>query len=238
MSTELPLDELSTVFARVNGMLLTEETVEHAVELLAQAAKETIPGTLGAGVTVIDDAGRKVSTGSTDAVVRQADDLQYETGQGPCLSAWASRTTFRVDDVQADLRWPEWTAAVAGLPIRSTLSTPLIHGKQAVGALKVYSAMPKAFDADVERLLVLFAGPAAALLAHVQTKELPRKLSESLQGALGSRDSINMGKGILMERHSLDEAGAVAAMIRLSRSEGIPLREVAGRIVAGPHQTK
>lgn len=238
MATQLPLDELSTVFARVNGMLLTEETVGHAVELLAQAAKETIPGTIGAGVTVIDSAGRKVSTGSTDSVVRQADDLQYETGQGPCLSAWASSTTFRVDDAQTDPRWPEWSAAVADLPVRSVLSTPLIHGEQTVGALKVYSAFPNAFSADVERLLVLFAGPAAALLAHVQTKEMPQKLSDSLQHALGSRDAINMGKGILMERHSLDEAAAMVAMMRMSRNEGIALREAAGRIVAGPDQTK
>lgn len=128
MVTELPLDELSILFARVKGLLLSQETADHAVELLAQAAKETIIGSIGAGVTLIDPAGRKISTGATDMVVRQADDLQYQTGQGPCLSAWASAKTVRIDEVATDQRWPVWAAAVSGLPVQSTLSTPLMTG--------------------------------------------------------------------------------------------------------------
>lgn len=231
MATELPLDELSTLFARINGLLLSQETVDHAVELLAQAAKETIIGSVGAGVSLIDPAGRRISTGSTDLVVKEADALQYETGQGPCLSAWAGRNTVRIDELATDPRWPAWATAVSSLPIRSTLSTALLARGEAIGALKVYSHAPHAFTTATERLLEKFAAPAAALLAHVQTTDAPRRLSETLTTSLTSRDAINMARGILMEREQLDQAAATAALLRTSRESNTPLREVARQII-------
>lgn len=198
MATELPLSELSIIFARVKSMLLTEGTVTAAIDLLAEAAKTTIPAAIGAGVTVITDSGGKDSAGSTDHVVREADDLQYATGQGPCLSAWAARKPMRIDDVDTDPRWLRWSEAVSALPIRSVVSVPMVHEDRAVGALKVYSARSQAFTGETERLLTLFAGPAATLLAHVQTESLPAQLSQTLQDSLASRDAINIGRGILM----------------------------------------
>lgn len=46
---QLPLDEeLSTVFARMSGLLLTEETVESALGVVAALALDTVPGSVGA----------------------------------------------------------------------------------------------------------------------------------------------------------------------------------------------
>jgi hypothetical protein len=95
MSSQLPLDELSLVFARLKGLLLTEEKVDRAVQLLAEAARDAIPGTSGAGVSLLNDQGRRTSQGATDAIVEQADVAQYELGEGPCLTAWASDETGR-----------------------------------------------------------------------------------------------------------------------------------------------
>ncbi|MGJ9372592.1 GAF and ANTAR domain-containing protein [Nesterenkonia sp. CF4.4] len=220
------------MFARVNGMLLSEETVEHAVDLLAQAAKNTVPGAIGAGVSLISNAGRKESAGSTDRVVREADDLQYTIGEGPCLSAWASRTVVNVEDVHSDPRWPNWSSAVVRLPIRSVLSTPLQHQQTVVGAMKIYSAAEHAFTAETERLLTMFAGPAAALLAHIQTKDLPMKLSESISTAMSQRDTINIAKGVLMAQHGFDKDAATLHLIQVSRAERVTMGETARRIMA------
>ncbi|MCH8560740.1 GAF and ANTAR domain-containing protein [Nesterenkonia sp. LB17] len=232
MPTELPRDELFLVFARVDGMLLSEETVEHAVELLAQAAKRTVPRAIGAGVSLISSAGSRVSAGSTDRVVREADDLQYATGEGPCLSAWASRMIVNVNDVESDRRWPNWSAAVVGLPVRSVLSTPLQHQETIVGAMKVYSAAEHAFTLESARLLTMFAGPAAALLAHVQAKDLPVKLSESISNAMGQRDMINIAKGVVMDQHGFDRNAATRHLIQVARAECVTMGETAQRIIA------
>ena len=119
MPADLPLaDELSAVFARMSGLLLSEETVATALRLVTSLATDTIPGTVGAGVTLIDETGRKSTTGASDPLVERADSLQYELGHGPCLTAWAGRTVVRIDDIAADPRWPEWSAAVEPLGLR------------------------------------------------------------------------------------------------------------------------
>lgn len=232
MTTQLPLSELSLVFARVKSMLLTADTATAAVDLLAEAAKTTIPAAIGAGVTIITDSGAQDSAGSTDRVVREADDLQYTTGQGPCLSAWGALKPMRIDDVSTDLRWPQWSDAVSELPIRSVVSVPMEHEGKAVGALKVYSAKNNAFTDETERVLTLFAGPAATLLAHVQTENLPAQLSQSLQESLYSRDMINLGKGILMSRHGVDAEHAMSDLVAMARRESRTLFQCAEAIVA------
>lgn len=54
MARKLPLDELSTVIARIQGLLLTEEKVDRAVRLLARAIKDSVSGASGAGVSILD----------------------------------------------------------------------------------------------------------------------------------------------------------------------------------------
>lgn len=229
---ELPLDELSTMFARMNSMLLDEKTVDNAVILLSEAAKAAIPHALGAGATVLDPAGRPMSTGSTDEAVREADAHQYTLGEGPCLSAWAAKSPMLIDDISDDERWPQWTSAIAHLPIRSVLSVPLVHDEAALGAIKVYSSSAGAFDESSIRLLGLFEGPASALLAHVQSTDLPARLSESLQSALSTRDTINLANGVLMAEHSIDTDTAMTRLIGMARASGQNLLSCAEDVIA------
>jgi GAF domain-containing protein len=233
MEQNLPLDELSTVIGRIKGLLLTEEKVDRAVQLLARAIKDAIPGTIGAGVSLLDSRGRRTSAGFTDPIVERADALQYELGQGPCLTAWAAEETLLVDDVQMDPRWPDWSAAVSSMPIRSVISSPLIAGTECIGALKVYAALPSVYGEATGRLLELFAAPAATLLSHIQTSEAPHRISESLQSALHSRDTVNRACGILMERSGLNHGSALEALMRQARDTGSTLTQVSVDLIAG-----
>ncbi|MCC9205963.1 GAF and ANTAR domain-containing protein [Arthrobacter sp. zg-Y769] len=231
MPGDLPLDELSTLFARIQGMLLTEETVAHAVDLLAQAIKETIPGAVGAGVSLMDRQGRRTSTGSTDELVVAADELQYKLGSGPCLEAWAGAAPVRSDDLAADIRWPGFSGPAAEMGLRSVLSVPLLHKTEILGAIKIYSMETEAFDERTEHLLTLFAGPTATLLANIQSAEVPHRVSRELKDAIASRDSIALARGILMERRGLNSDEAMRELIILSRSNGHSLRSVAEQVM-------
>lgn len=233
MEQPLPLDELSLVIGRIRGLLLTEEKVDRAVQLLARAIKDAVPGTVGAGVSLLDARGRRTSAGFTDHVVEQADALQYELGQGPCLTAWAAEETVLIDDVRTDPRSPQWSAAVAALPVRSVVSTPLISGKECLGALKIYAAIPSAYDQNTGLLLELFAGPAATLLSHIQTSQATKRISDSLHTALHHRDSINQACGILMERQGLTYAQAMQHLLRRARDNGTTSKQISAELVAG-----
>lgn len=195
MRNKAPLDELSVAVGRIMGLLLTEEKVNDAVRHLAVGIRQSVPGSIGSGVSLLDERGRRISTGFTDDVVAEVDHFQYELGQGRCLTSWATGRSVLVQDVSTDTRWPEWSNAVAHLPIRSVLSAPLIAGKQALGALKVYAEHPNSYDDRSVPLLEAFASPAATLLSHIQTTETVDRMSATLQGALASRDLINQAAG-------------------------------------------
>ena len=232
MPADLPLaDELSVVFARMSGLLLSEETVGTAVRLVTSLATDTIPGTVGAGVTLIDETGRKSTTGASDPLVERADSLQYELGQGPCLTAWAGRTVVRVDDIPADPRWPEWSAAVEPLGLRAALSVPLVAGDAALGAIKVYADRPHAYDVRAERVLTMFAAQAAVLLANIQTYEKAQRLSDDLRDALRSRDLIGMAKGALMARDGVEEDVAFAMLATAAQREHKKVQDVAHAVI-------
>ncbi len=238
MPSNLPLNELSLLFARLHRMLLTEETATPAVRRLAEAARETIPGSAGAGVSLIDCHGRRTSTGATDQLVTAADDLQYRLGNGPCLDAWSGAAPVRSPDLANEDRWPEWSRAAAGMGIHSVLSVPLIHRSEVIGALKIYSLAPAVFDDHSEHLLALFADPAATLLANVQSQDEPHRVSRKLKDAIASRDTIALARGILMGRQGLSSDEAMRELIGLSRGSGLSLRSVSEQVIesAGPHR--
>jgi GAF domain-containing protein len=228
VAQDLPLaDELAAVFARMSGMLLSQETVDTAVGVVTALAAESMPATVGSGVTLVDSRGRKTSSGASSALVRAADDLQYELDEGPCLSAWRERAVFRIDDMATETRWPRWTAAAAQLGLQATLSAPLVAGDRSLGAMKVYGDGPHVYTGRHEHLLTMFAAQAAVLLANVQSLDAAKQLSEQLKDAVRSRDVIGMAKGVLMCREGVDEATAFAMLTATSQHENRKLRDVA-----------
>lgn len=234
MTMELPLaHELAELTARLAELLLTRESAEDAVQSLAHAAKEAISHSSGAGATLIDERGRKTSTGATDDVVLEADRLQYEMGQGLCLSAWAEDRTQVISNIRTETRWPLWTQAAAALGIRSAMSTPLTAGGTPIGALKVYSDRTATFTERDARLLEMLAHPAAVMLANVQARDAAQQASARMSQAVADRDAIRMATGILMERERVGPDEALSRIVSLSRLEKRALRDVAQDIVAG-----
>jgi len=237
MPQQLPLDDLTLVLARIKGLLLTEEKVDRAVQLLAEGIRDAFPGSSGAGVSLLDEQGRRISTGATDAVVLAADAAQYDLGQGPCLTAWATESTVLVQDAGTDDRWPLWTQAVADLSIRSVISSPLLAGTRCLGALKIYSTQPDAFDTATARPLEKLVFPAATLLDNIQASETPKRFSEVLTAALHSRDTINRAQGVLMKQYGMSQEQALQELVQLAKTSRQPLLSISLEILAGTRNT-
>jgi GAF domain-containing protein len=233
MADELsPADELAAVFARMSGLLLSEETVRSALELVTSLAVETIPGAAGAGVTLLDPEGRPTTAAASDPLVDRADAAQYELDEGPCLTAWRQRQLVRIDDTATEPRWPRWSGVARGLGLRAVLSVPLVAADSGLGAIKVYATTPGVFDARSEHLLTLFAGQAAVLLANLRTYRSAERVSEELRDALQMREVIGQAKGVLMGRNAIDDHAAFLLLVATARRENRPLRETARGIVA------
>ncbi|MFI7581502.1 GAF domain-containing protein [Kocuria sp. M1N1S27] len=234
MTPDPSVPELSVAFARIQGMFLSRQHATTAVDQLAEVARAMISSAVGAGATLLDDSGRARSTGATDALTAAADALQYELGDGPCLSAWATAAVVRIDDTADEIRWPQWCATAHAQGIRSVLSTPLVHGDRRVGAMKVYAGEPGAFTAEDEGTLGLLAGAVAVLVGCAQPTDAPHRLSASVQSALADRQEVGVAVGVLMERHGTDVQEARAALLAEAVLQDRPLAHVARQTLARP----
>lgn len=223
--------ELSAVLREMGAVVLAAETLETIIELVIAAAVTTIPGTTGAGVTLVDARGKR-SLASSDELVEQADALQYQFDAGPCLTAWREQERVRIDDLAREARWPQWSAAAAELGVRSVLSVPLVLNGTSIGAIKVYATRPYAYDERDEAVLALFANQAAILLVNSQTLTDARKLSADLTAALGSRDVIGQAKGVLIAQGAADEQVAFTMLVSASQRSHVKLHEVARQLIA------
>jgi GAF domain-containing protein len=227
-------DELAAVHARLSGILLTEQTMETALHLITSLAKDTVAGSLGSGVTLMRVDGQPGTSAATDPLVDTLDQLQYEVGDGPCLTAWASSSIVRSDDLSAERRWPTWSPRAADMGMRSVLSTPMEAGGASWGAVKVYSDAVDAYDEQAEDLLRRFADQAAIFVSNVHTAKSAQRFGDELKATLRSRDVIATARGMIMARKSFDSDRAYRHLIWLARRARIPLSELAERMVASP----
>jgi GAF domain-containing protein len=223
--------ELAGVFARVSGLLLSEQTVQASLSLLTALAAETLPGSIGAGITLTDQHGGATTSAASSPVVDQADSLQYSLAEGPCLQACERREVVRSDDIGADPRWPRWCQAVGPLGLRSVLSVPLVAGDVTRGAIKVCSDRTGAYGPTEEHRLSMFGAQAAVLVANQQTHAQASRLSDGLKETLRRRDVIAMARGLLMGREGVDEEGAFRLLVSLARGQDAPVERVAEELL-------
>jgi GAF domain-containing protein len=231
LSSAVPAAELSWALGQMSGILLSRETVDTALELVTTLAATATAGTLGAAVTVVDEHGKR-SRAATDQATEQADALQYELDEGPCLTAWRGGDLVRVDDTTTDRRWPRWNEAVNGLGVRSVLSAPLMVGDESIGAMKVYSERQMNYGPQEEQVLRLLASQAAIFLANTQSLQAARRLNRQLADALASRDAIAQATGVLLARGAATPQQAFITLAATAHRSDRSVEEVARALLA------
>ncbi|HZO69061.1 MAG TPA: GAF and ANTAR domain-containing protein, partial [Kribbellaceae bacterium] len=178
-------------------------------------------------VMLLHRGGREIEiAGATNEVAGQADRLQLETGEGPCLDAARDNTdSAAIEDTHTDQRSPVWSKRVADeLGIRSVLSIQLGTPRDRVGAMNLYAAQPRRFSADDLAVAHVLARHAAVALAHSRHEH-------HLWQAIDARKLIGQAQGMLMERFNLDADQAFAVLRRYSQDNNVKLRDVAQRLI-------
>ena len=230
LSPAPPVD-LGAALTQMAGLVLSRETVDTALELVTSLAATATAGTLGAAVTVVDEHGKR-SRAASNAAVEEADALQYEFDEGPCLTAWRTRQVVRIDDTTTDGRWPRWNEAAGALGVRSVLSAPLLVGEESTGAMKVYCERPMNYGPHDEHVMRLLAGQAAILLANSQSLQEARRLSRQLTEALTSRDAVAQATGVLLAQGATSRQDAFATLAATARRADRPIEDVARALLA------
>jgi GAF domain-containing protein len=210
-------------FADMALTLHGQPDLEHTLGRIVELAGETIHSEM-CGVMLVHRGNRVETAAVTHDEIAEADRLQFDCKEGPCLEAMDADTTFIIDDTVSEQRWSHWCRAVAGLGIHSVLSVRLATAQGTIGALNVYSRSPGAFDEEDAGVATIFAGHASVALATARTES-------GLRDAIDGRHVIGVAQGILMERFDLTPEQAFAVLRRYSQDRNTKLRAVAEQLV-------
>jgi len=207
-------------FAIMARTLLAEADVQQTLQKIVELAVETVDGCDHAGISVVH--GRTFTTpAATDDIPRDVDAIQYETNEGPCLSAIREQEVFQTGDLASEQRWPQFAhRAQRETGIASMLSFRLFVEADILGALNMYSKSPDAFDDQARSVGSVFAAHAAVALSSALH-------DEQMDEALASRDIIGQAKGIIMAREGVNADQAFDMLRRASQRLNVKLRKLA-----------
>ena len=223
--TTPPMFDTASALAQAARTIHRVDTLAETLAAIVETARISVPGIDHAGISIITRKGSIETRAATDPMVWEFDRLQYELGEGPCLSAMRGDPVVSVPHARHDQRWPDFMPRALRLGLKSQLAVRLFLDQEGtMGALNLYSTSQELIDPDAEHVAELFASHAA--IALHQAREV-----EHLNQALESRKAIGQALGIVMERYGLDENHAFAFLLRASSHSNIKLRDIATQMV-------
>jgi GAF domain-containing protein len=227
--TAIPL-EPQTAFAELGQIKLSDHDLPAVLGRIAELARQTLPGAADVSVTIID-ADQATTAAFTGRRALDLDETQYERGHGPCLEVAQSTGTIVVPDMAAETRWPEFARRALATGIRSSLSVALPLQEAVLGALNIYSTLPRSFDPDTIELARTFAGYAAVAIANAHLYQATATLADQMRRAMETRAVIEQAKGIIIAQQHCTPEHAFELLTRLSQTAHRKLRDCATDIV-------
>lgn len=219
---------LESNLSEVALALFTPGTLEGTLHQIVTLAVSAVDGCDAAGIFLVEDE-RVTTVASTEPMVIELDQLQFETDEGPCLDAVSDEGTVYADDLATGDRWPSFGPTAVEVGIRSALAFRL--SARRASALNLYARLPAAFGATDRAKGLIFATLAGIALDAAEQRADEEKRFENLHQALRTRELIGQAQGILMERERITGDQAFDVLRRASQHLNIKVREVARTLI-------
>jgi transcriptional regulator with GAF, ATPase, and Fis domain len=214
----------ASFFAQVSRDLMRFGEETPTLQSVVERAVEVVPGCDWASVTLRRRRNRTETVASSGDVALQADQLQYELGEGPCLEAAATGEPRLSNHLKSSAHWPRWGPRAAALGVQSLLGIQLATVDEVLGALNFYSANPDAFTREDVDLAEVYT-------THATNALTAARMSSGLRTALHSRHMIGVAQGILMHHYGLSMEQSFELLRRYSSHTNTRLSEVAEHVV-------
>lgn len=213
----------------VSLMLSTSGVDDFLRELAAVAAASVDHASCG--ITLQRD-GQPLTVASSDELASAVDEVQYGSGEGPCLESMGTGEVVDVPDMGAEQRWGGYVPHALGYGVASSLSLPLSAQGAPAGALNLYARTAHAFDdlGDRTRAASL-AAQASAVLTVITRQAAQAQLTAQLRETLASRGVIDQAIGILMGQQRCSASAAFAVLRTASQHRNRKLRDIAADVI-------
>ena len=215
----------------LQNALLTTDSVAEFLHELAVLATQAVDGAMTCGMALQQDGRPPSATASSDPLAAAADEVQYQSGDGPSLHAIRHARPVRIDDTAASDQWQKFCVQAVELGIRSCHALPLIVDGEPVGALTLYAGRPSAFGPDETERADSFARDASGALTLALRMAACTDLNDQLRSSISSRTVIDQALGVIMATEHVAQDRALALLRSISQNTNVRLRELAASIV-------
>ena len=175
--------------------------------------------------------GNPITVGTSDRSAWEADQVEFDTEDGPCVEALRTGAVLTGIDLAQERRWPAWAAVASLLGFASAAGIPAEVSSGGRIALNLYAPAPQAFDDETLHRATLFTEEVARTIpAAVRLFEADERASQ-LEQALASRSTIDQALGVLMAQNQCTPDVAFGILRRASQNRNLKLRDVAASII-------
>ncbi len=182
----------------------------------------------GAAVSVLATPAAQTTVCASDVIAAHLDELQFDLGEGPCWDALSSRRPVLDGDFDGvnHARWPLFGAAAAGQNVRGIYAFPLVVGTLDLGAVDLYSSVPRRLsDADLADASELAKVTAWQVLRRILADE-----DEETESPY-SRREVHQATGMVLAQLDISADDAVLLLRAHAFSSGRSVREIANDVV-------
>jgi transcriptional regulator with GAF, ATPase, and Fis domain len=209
----------------------TELGTAGALRQVVDACAELFQVT-GSGLLVADQDNQMRAAAATDGQSRALEDVQAETGQGPCVDSFVNREIVTTHDLARESRWPASRDALVGHDVRAVLAVPVVLGGVTVGSLDVYMDQPYHWDESEKAALSRYSDVVEVMLNAALKTRHSSELADQLQYALDYRAVIERGIGFLMATYGLTAVDAFNLLNRTARDQRRDASDVAQELLS------
>lgn len=210
-------------------VLQTQRTLGAALASIAEAATVSVPGCDAASIA-ISIAGRPSTAAITARVALELDLVQYDHDDGPCLTAFRSMETLRIDLVEQEADFPHFVRAARQRDVRAVLSVPAKWGGEVVGTLNLYSrATP--FDETAASIASVLAAQIAIAISRSPEFVAARAVVEEAQRNADDSADINLATGLLMMNEACTAEQANGLLEQAALHDERTILQIAHRII-------
>ena len=217
--------------AGLQGALLKSDSLEQSLHELAVLATRTVRDGISCGMAVRPRGRPAPVTACSDPLASEADQVQYQQGDGPVLHVLRQAKPVRVHDTATHDRWARFCRPAARLGSRSCYAVPLVSGTEPVGALALYARRPGAFGPDETARTDEFAEHAAGTLTLALRMASWAHQNDQLRSSIVSRAVIDQALGVIMATERCPQDKAFAMLRSVSQNTNVKLRDLAATIV-------
>ncbi|MEV6488870.1 GAF and ANTAR domain-containing protein [Actinoplanes sp. NPDC051633] len=185
----------------------------------------------GSGLMIADEQNDLHYIAASDGPSHFMEEVQSESGEGPCVDAFVTNDIVATDDLRSDGRWPAITDSLTRHNVVAMLGCPLRLRGVPVGTIDVYIDHPHSWDESERAALASYSDVIEATLSASMAAQSAGEVAGQLQYALDYRVVIERAVGFLMAQRRLDSVAAFTVLRRSARDQRRKIGDVAQELL-------